>query len=101
MPDAIPAQPLERVGPQNRKAEQVAARSGWIVVHEPRDLEPARRVDRVEERLGVHSGAHADDRHGLPGFGGAEHVAIIGSRPLAGDELRPAPMPSVLWRVPG
>jgi hypothetical protein len=79
----------------------VAARSGWIVVHEPRDLEPACRVDRVEQRLGVHPRAHADDGHELPGFGGAEHVAIIGSRPLGGDELRPAPMPSVLWRVPG
>ena len=101
MGDAICAQPLERIGPQNRKAEQVAARSGWIVVHKPRDLEPACRVDRVEERLGVHPGAHADDGHRLPGFGGAEHVAIIGSRPLGGDAGCPAPMPSVPWRVPG
>ncbi len=45
--------------------------------------------------------AHADDGHGLPGFGGAEHVAIIGSRPLGGDELCPAPVSSVLWQVPG
>jgi hypothetical protein len=49
----------------------------------------------------VSPGADSDDRDGLRGYRGDGHGAIIGSQPPGGDELCPAPVPSVLWQVPG